>query len=204
MKRCRGRCRTEGCCFPTRAQVSPRRRREVPPARSQDGSVAEEHVRFVDLAASARAFMSAVRALSNPPRANEQLNGCGRSFRASSRQRADCGRASATELSLELRSTSDGGSRPKFWSGLSSSRIDRMMYATLFESRRIRLLEIARRRHGLGDGQLPASTRGVKPPPIRCNLRVRDLGGATSSCGVGALCMRRLAVASETVSPYPP
>ena len=82
-----------------------------PRRQSQVGGVAEEHVRFVELAASARAFMSAVRALSNPPRANEQLNGCGRSFRASSR--ADCGRASATELSLELRSTSDGGSRPK-------------------------------------------------------------------------------------------
>ena len=82
-----------------------------PRRQSQVGGVAEEHVRFVELAASARAFMSAVRALSNPPRANEQLNGCGRSFRASSR--ADCGRASATELSLELCSTSDGGSRPK-------------------------------------------------------------------------------------------
>ena len=70
-------------------------------------------MRFVDLAASARAFMNAVRALPHPPRANEQLNGCERSFPASSRQRASCGRASATELSLELRSTSDGGSRPK-------------------------------------------------------------------------------------------
>ena len=40
-------------------------------------------MRFVDLAASARAFMNAVRALPHPPRANEKLNGCGRSFRAS-------------------------------------------------------------------------------------------------------------------------
>ena len=40
-------------------------------------------MRFVDLAASARAFMNAVRALPHPPRANEQLNGCGRSFPAS-------------------------------------------------------------------------------------------------------------------------
>ena len=40
-------------------------------------------MRFVDLAASARAFMNAVRALPQPPPANEQLNGCGRSFRAS-------------------------------------------------------------------------------------------------------------------------
>ena len=106
-----------------------------PRRQSQVGGVAEERVRFVELAASARAFMSAVRALSNPPRANEQLNGCGRSFRASSRQRASCGRASATELSLELRSTSDGGSRPKSCNGLSSSRIHRMMYATPFESK---------------------------------------------------------------------
>ena len=40
-------------------------------------------MRFVDLAASARAFMNAVRALPQPPPANEQLNGCGRSFPAS-------------------------------------------------------------------------------------------------------------------------
>ena len=39
-------------------------------------------MRFVDLAASARAFMNAVRALPQPPPANEQLNGCGRSLRA--------------------------------------------------------------------------------------------------------------------------
>ena len=43
---------------------------------------------FVDLAASARAFMSAVRTLSNLPRANEQLNDCGRSFPASFLQAA--------------------------------------------------------------------------------------------------------------------
>ena len=43
-------------------------------------------MRFVDLAASARAFMNAVRALPHPPRANEQLNGCGRSFFQASRK----------------------------------------------------------------------------------------------------------------------
>ena len=45
-------------------------------------------MRFVDLAASARMFMNAVRALPHPPRANKQLNGCGRSFLASFLQAA--------------------------------------------------------------------------------------------------------------------
>ena len=40
-------------------------------------------MRFVDLAASARAFMNGVRALPQPPPANEQLNSWGRSYRAS-------------------------------------------------------------------------------------------------------------------------
>ena len=42
-----------------------------------------EHLLFVDVAGSARAFMDAVLTLPHPPRAKEQLCSCERSFRAS-------------------------------------------------------------------------------------------------------------------------
>ena len=54
-------------------------------------------MRFVDLAASARAFMNAVRALPHPPRANKQLNGRGRSCPASFLQAARKLRESASK-----------------------------------------------------------------------------------------------------------